>query len=75
MSRKVIEGWQGLLLVVGITLGVFPLIQIGLGVGRGGLWRLALGDDAGALRWILPLATLIVTLAAIALLERRKRNT
>ncbi|MFB9317151.1 hypothetical protein [Cryptosporangium minutisporangium] len=75
MTRKAIDGWQGLCFFLGITLGVIPLIQFALGTRRGGLLRFVFGDDPGAARWIVPLVILAVAIAAITLLERRKART
>jgi hypothetical protein len=75
MTRKAIDGWQGLCCFLGITLGVIPLIQFALGVRRGGLLRFVLGEQPGAALWIAPTAVLVVAVTAIALLERRKARS
>lgn len=72
MTSKTADAWQGLIGLIGITLGVIPLAMMVFGSSNG-LWTLVLDDSAGALRWVLPLVVLIVGVIAIAVLERRKR--
>lgn len=72
VATRVVDGWQGVIAFVGITLGVIPLVMALFG-GSSGLWTLVLGDT-GPLRWICPLVVLVVGVAALAALERRKRT-
>lgn len=74
MTTRAIDGWQGFVAFVGITIGVIPLIMTAFGAGSG-LWGLVLDDTAGALRWICPLLVLAAGVTAIAALERRKRSS
>lgn len=72
MTSKTVDAWQGLIGLIGITLGVIPLVMLIFGSSNG-LWSLVLDDSAGAIRWVLPVAVLVVGVVAIAVLERRKR--
>jgi hypothetical protein len=74
MTRKTIDGWQGFLGLVAVSLGVIPLAQYAIGGRRGGLLRFVLGDDPGAALWIVPLTILAATVIVILLLERGKSN-
>ena len=74
-TKKAIDGWQGFVGFVGITLGVIPLIRYAIGGRRGGLLRFVLGDDPGAALWIVPLVILAVSAAAILLLELGKTRS
>ena len=63
---------QSVAALVGITLGVLPLI--GLIVGRGpGLWAALIGDRTGSIWW-LPAGVVMACTIAIAALERTVRR-
>jgi len=63
---------QGVAALVGITLGVIPLI--GLAVGRGpGLWTALIGERGGS-SWWLPAAVVVACIAALAVLEHSVRR-
>ena len=72
MTAKTADAWQGLAGLIGITLGVIPLVMMVFGSSNG-VWSLVLDDSAGALRWVCPLLVLLGGVTAIAILERRKR--
>jgi hypothetical protein len=72
MSKRAIDGWQAFFSLIGITLGIIPLIQIGFGIGDGGLWQIVFSEDAGPIRWIVPLVVLVGAIIAVLMLERRK---
>ncbi|MFG1927889.1 hypothetical protein [Cryptosporangium sp. NPDC048952] len=74
-KNKTIDGWQGFLALIGVSLGVIPLVQYAIGVRRGGLLRFVLGDDPGAALWIVPLVILAVVAVVILLLERGKTQS
>lgn len=66
-DRKTAEGVLGL---VGISLGLIPLVQF-LWKGRPGLWRLVLGQDPGTVGWVLPAAVLAGCVVGLVALNRR----
>ncbi|SHN44349.1 hypothetical protein [Cryptosporangium aurantiacum] len=72
MTRKTVDGWQGLFCFVGVTLGVIPLAQYAFGIRRGGLLRFVLGQDPGAALWIVPLTILGLAITGVLLFERLK---
>lgn len=70
---RTIDGLQGLTALLGITLGVLPLIQALVG-GHPGLLRLVLGEDAGSMTYAAPIAVVVVIAVVIAVLEGTKRR-
>lgn len=74
MTGQKARQWQGVAALLGITFGALPLVQVLFG-GRPGLWRLAIGDDAGILVWVLPLIVTVLAVVAIAKFELDQRGT
>lgn len=74
MTTRVIDTWQGLTAIVGVTLGLVPLATMVIGAGDPGLWRLVLDDTTGGSRWLGPLLVVVAAAAVIAGLERWKRD-
>ncbi|GAB3458381.1 hypothetical protein AB1207_20765 [Kineococcus endophyticus] len=67
------DAWQGLAALVGVTLGVVPLVL--LGVGRGpGLWQRLSLTATGSGAVVAPLIAFVVAAAVIAGLEVAKRR-
>lgn len=62
---------QGLAALLGITLGVVPLLQM-LFQGRPGLWKFVLGDAPGSVGYVLPAAILFGAIVVVALTEAKK---
>jgi hypothetical protein len=67
-NHRAVEGLLGL---VGISLGLIPLIQY-LVNGRPGLWRLVLGSAPGAEGWIVPAAVLAGCFLGLVAVDRRR---
>jgi hypothetical protein len=74
MVRTTVDAWQGVLALVGITLGVIPLIQKLLTGSTGSLWQLLVGGGEGVPALITATVVAIGTGAAVIALERRKRR-
>lgn len=70
---RTIDGLQGLTALLGITLGVLPLIQVLVG-GHPGLLRVVLDEDAGSMIYAVPIAVVVVMAVVIAVLEGTKRR-
>ena len=68
------DGLQGLCAVVGIWLGVIPLVRVWLGgeVGRLASWLPGVEGDTG--RWLVPACIVVACVALIAVLERAKQR-
>lgn len=66
-DQRVLESILG---IVGISLGLVPLVQF-LWKGRPGLWRLVLGTDPGAIGWIVPAAVLAGCVIGLIAVDRR----
>ncbi|MFB9314187.1 hypothetical protein [Nocardioides plantarum] len=68
------DGLQGLFAVVGIWLGVIPLVRVAFGgeVGRLASWLPGVEGDTG--RWLVPAVIVVGCVAVIAALERAKQR-
>lgn len=71
-TKRSVTTAQGVAALVGITLGVIPLV--GVLIGRGpGLWTRLVGDTGSAVWW-LPGVVVVACVVAIAVLERSARR-
>lgn len=70
-TSKKRDGVQGVAAVVGITLGVIPLLQMVFS-GRPGLLKFVLGNDPGVIGYVVPAAILLIAVAAVAVTEAKK---
>lgn len=61
-------------LILGITLGVIPLLSGVVGGQSGGLLRLIFGSLSGSMAYVVPLVVIILTIGLIAILEAMKRR-
>ena len=71
-ERSGVEKAQSGFGLVAMVLGVVPLVRMALGGEMGSLLSWVPGTDDSPGRWLVPAALLVVSVAAIAVLERRK---
>jgi hypothetical protein len=72
-KSRLLDGLQGVSALIGITLGVIPLISWALGGSSGGLLQLILGPLSGAMAYVVPLVVVVLAIGLIAILEAMKR--
>lgn len=65
---------QGVSALIGITLGVIPLVSWAVGGQAGGLLRLIFGSLSGPMAYVMPLVVIILTIGLIAIMEAMKRT-
>ena len=73
-KTRLLDGLQGVSAIIGITLGVIPLISGAVGGQFGGLLRLIFGSLSGPMAYVVPLVVIILTIGLIAILEAMKRR-
>jgi hypothetical protein len=71
---RAIDGVQGLVALVGITLGAIPLVRWIVQDEHGGLFRTLFGTHTGAMGYVAPILVIVAAVAVIALLEIPKRR-
>jgi hypothetical protein len=74
VTRGGIDGLQGVLGLIGITVGVIPLVRWMIQGEHGAAFRWLFGTPTGVLAYAVPLAFSGVVIAAIAGLEMLKRR-
>lgn len=74
MTHTKIDAWQGVVALVGITLGLIPLVQKLLTGSTGSLWNLVPGGGEGVLALTAAGVVTVGALLVLAALERRKRR-
>ncbi|GAA2840513.1 hypothetical protein [Crossiella cryophila] len=72
-SVSAIDGAQGVIAIVGITLGAVPLIRWFIEGQHSGPFRWIFGEQTGTMGYVVPLLVIGVGFGLIAVLERRKR--
>jgi hypothetical protein len=72
-KTRLLDGLQGMSALLGITLGVIPLISWVLGGSSGGLLRLIFGPLSGVMAYAVPLVVVVLAIGLIAILEAMKR--
>ena len=73
-KTRLLDGLQGVSAIIGITLGVIPLISGVVGGQSGGLLRLIFGSLSGPMAYVVPLVVIFLTIGLIAILESMKRT-
>ena len=73
-KTRLLDGLQGVSAIIGITLGVIPLISGAVGGQSVGLLRLIFGSLSGPMAYVVPLVVIILTIGLIAILEAMKRR-
>lgn len=73
MSTRTVDGMQGLVALIGITLGVIPLVRAAYGGGPGWLLGWLPGMEGGATTYVVPIVIVVVAVAVMGVLERSKR--
>lgn len=72
---RAIDGLQGVSALVGITLGVIPLVGWAMGTESGGLLGLVFGwSPSGTSAYVLPVVVVVAAIGVIAALEMVKRH-
>ncbi|MCK2238845.1 MULTISPECIES: hypothetical protein [unclassified Crossiella] len=72
-SVSAIDGVQGVIALVGITLGGVPLVRWFIEGQHSGPFRWLFGEQTGTMGYVAPLLVIGVAIGLIAVLERRKR--
>ncbi|SHF66865.1 hypothetical protein [Streptoalloteichus hindustanus] len=72
MTRRTIDGLQGACAIVGITIGVIPLVRWVATDRHGGLFEWVFGARGGVSAYLVPLLLIAVAVGAIAALEKAK---
>jgi hypothetical protein len=73
MREKTARGWQTLVGIVWVTLGVIPLLMLPFG-GSHVVWREVLPETPGAWGWIAPTAVVVVGLVLLVGLDRKRAD-
>lgn len=71
---RTIEAFQGLVVILGIPIGVVPLVRWIANGDHGGLFQWLLGAPSGAMGLVAPLLVIGVGIAIIAILEVVKKR-
>ncbi|QUH01142.1 hypothetical protein HUO13_10260 [Saccharopolyspora erythraea] len=74
MTGKQIDAVQGVVGLIGITIGVIPLARWAFTGEHGGLFEWLLGKPTGLMGLLVPLAVVLVGVGVIAALEAAKRR-
>lgn len=69
-----IEVVQGVVVLMAITLGIIPLVQVLVFHGNPGLLAAVLPDAPSASHWMAPLAVVIVAAGCVLALEATKNR-
>jgi hypothetical protein len=70
MEQKTIQASEGVLALVGITLGAVPLVQRLLTGSTGSLWQLLPGGGTSTAALVAALVVVLSAMVGIAVLER-----
>jgi hypothetical protein len=70
-----IDGLQGAVAFVGITLGAIPIVRWAIQEEHGALFEWLFGVQMGSMGYVAPLAVMVVAIGIIAALEMTKRRT
>jgi hypothetical protein len=74
-KTRALDGLQGASALIGITLGVIPLVSWAVGGQSGGLLGRIFGWSAsGSLAYVLPVVVIVAVIGLIAILETMKRT-
>lgn len=73
-GARAFDGLQGGVALIGITVGVIPLIQFLLGADQSAVFRWIFGQPVGSMAYVLPAAVIAVAVGVIAALELAKRR-
>ena len=71
---RAIDGLQGGVALVGITLGVIPVARWAIQEQHGALFEWLFGVQTGTIGYVVPLAVIAVAIGTIAALEMTKRR-
>lgn len=74
-QTRVIDGLQGIAALIGITLGLIPLVWWALDGQHSAIFRWVFGAPSGSMAYVVPLVVIAVVIGFIAVLERLKRRT
>ncbi|MCO1582693.1 hypothetical protein M8C13_43805 [Crossiella sp. SN42] len=69
-----VEGAQGVIALIGITLGAVPLVRWLIEEQHSGPFRWIFGELTGTMGYLGPLLVIAAAIGLIALLELRKRR-
>ena len=72
-KTRAIDGLQGVCALIGITVGVIPLVSWGSEGSPGDLGRISGWSPLGSQAYVLPVAVIVVAIGVIAILEVMKR--
>lgn len=72
---RAIDGLQGIVAFVVITLGVIPMARWAIQEQHGVLFEWLFGAQTGSTGYVAPLAVIVVAIGIIAALEMTKRRT
>lgn len=72
---RTIDAFQGLVVIVGIPIGVIPLIRWIANGDHGGLFQWLFGAPTGAMGLVAPLLVIAVGIVIIAILEMVKKRS
>lgn len=70
-----IDGLQTLVAILGISLGVVPLVRSALSGEPGRLYDWLLGETNRVFEYLAPLAVVVIAVVLIAVLDSSKRPT
>lgn len=73
--NRQIDGLQTLVVILGISLGVVPLVRSALSGEPGRLYDSLLGETNRLVEYLAPLAVVVIAVVLIAVLDSSKRPT